>query len=90
MQSAHRLGRGSQLASKVYRSLPRTEQEYELFTELKSIAVLALKEGKSVEEVLGLLQQRLVKVTPSTPTAVQQKKAPGPGLLLPLPKSCSA
>ena len=61
MQSAHRLGRGSQLASKVYRSLPRQEQVYALFKELKHIAVLALKEGKSEVEVMVLLKQWVVK-----------------------------
>jgi hypothetical protein len=59
MQSAHRLGRGSQLASKVYRSLPREKQVYTLFKELKRIAVLAIKEGKEEAEVLALLQQRV-------------------------------
>jgi hypothetical protein len=61
MQSAQRLGRGSQLASKVYRKLPRQEQAYALFKELKSIAVLAIKEGKSEEEVMKQLQQRVEK-----------------------------
>ena len=46
MESARRLARGSQLASKVYRSLPRNEQVYALYKELKSVAVRALKEGK--------------------------------------------
>ena len=31
MQSAERLGRGSQLASRVYRSLPKDQQGYALF-----------------------------------------------------------
>jgi hypothetical protein len=61
MQSAHRFGRGNQLASKVYRSLPRQEQVYALFKELKSIAILAIKEGKSEGEVMKLLQQRVAK-----------------------------
>jgi hypothetical protein len=61
MRSAHRLGKGSQLASKVYRSLPRAEQVYALYKELKSIAVLGLKEGKSEGEVMELLQRHLVK-----------------------------
>ena len=61
MQSAHRLGKGSQLASKVYRSLPRAGQMYALYKELKSIAVLGLKEGKSEGEVMELLQRHLVK-----------------------------
>ena len=34
---------------------------YALFKELKSIAVLALKEGKSEAEVLTLMQQRVGK-----------------------------
>jgi hypothetical protein len=63
MQSAQRLARGAQLASKVYRSLPREEQVYGLFRELKSMAILALKEGKSEEEVVTLLQQRVGKET---------------------------
>ena len=59
MQSANRFGRGNQLASKVYRSLPGEEQKYTLFKELKRIAILEIKEGKSEEEVVDLLQQRL-------------------------------
>lgn len=59
MQSAHRFGKGNQLASKVYRSLPRAEQVYGLFKALKRIAILAIKEGKSEAEVLGLLHQRV-------------------------------
>jgi hypothetical protein len=59
MESARRLGRGSQLASKVYRSLPREEQVYALFKELKRIAILAMKEGKGETDVQGLLQQRV-------------------------------
>jgi hypothetical protein len=61
MQSAHRLGRGSQLASKVYRSLPSEEQVYSLYKELKSLAILAIKEGKNEEEVMILLQLHLEK-----------------------------
>jgi hypothetical protein len=61
MQSAHRLGRGSQLASKVYRSLPRQEQVYALFKELKRLAVLAIKEGRSEADVLALLHRRVEK-----------------------------
>src|SRR5688500_2015159 len=61
MQSAHRLGRGSQLAAKVYRSLPREEQKYALYMELKTMAVLALKEGKSEAVVMEFLQQHLRK-----------------------------
>ena len=68
MQSAHRLGRGSQLASKVYHSLPRAERVYALYKELKSMAVLALKEGKREAEVLALLHQHLGKV--ATPKRV--------------------
>jgi hypothetical protein len=56
MEWAERLAVGSQLASKVYRSLPRQEQVYTLFTALKSRAMAALKEGRSEEEVKGLLQ----------------------------------
>ena len=64
MQSAHRLGRASQLASKVYRSLPRKEQVYTLYKELKRIAVLALKEGKGETDVMLMLER---KVKPSKP-----------------------
>ena len=59
MQNAHRFGKGNQLASKVYRSLPKEAQVYALFTELKSIAILAIKEGKSEAEVMELLQERV-------------------------------
>jgi hypothetical protein len=61
MESARRLGRGSQLASKVYQSLPRPEQVYALFKELKRIAVLGIKEGKGEADVLALLQQWVEK-----------------------------
>ena len=70
MESAGRFGRGNQLASKVYRSLPREQQVYALFKELKSIAILAIKEGKSEAEVLALLQQRVGK-----PRAVKKPAA---------------
>jgi hypothetical protein len=56
MEWAERLARGSQLASKVYRSLPRQEQVYVLFCNLKSATIQALKEGKGVEEVKGVLK----------------------------------
>ena len=76
MESARRLGRGSQLASKVYRSLPRSAQEYALYKELKSMAVRALKEGCSADTVLALLQQRVHKLaTPQPqPRPVVRKK----------------
>lgn len=61
MASARRLGSGSQLASKVYRSLPRQEQVYALYKELKSLAIHSLKEGLSEAEVLRVLAQRLAK-----------------------------
>jgi hypothetical protein len=56
MEWAERLAVGSQLASKVYRSLPREAQVYTLFCTLKSAAIGALKEGKGLEEVKGLLK----------------------------------
>jgi hypothetical protein len=55
MESAGRLGRGSQWASRVYRSLPREQQVYALFCRLKSAAIRALKEGKKEKEVQALL-----------------------------------
>jgi hypothetical protein len=61
MASARRLGRGSQLASKVYRSLPRTEQVYAVYKYLKRLAVLALKEGAVEAEVFVMLQRRVGK-----------------------------
>jgi hypothetical protein len=68
-------GHVSQLASKVYRSLHKEEQVYALFRELKSIAVYALKEGKSEEEVLILLRQRVGKASaPVTSAVVRAKK----------------
>jgi hypothetical protein len=70
MRSAHRLGKGSQLASKVYRSLPRREQEYSLYKELKSTAVLGLKEGKSEGEVMELLQRHLPKKEMGSPVFI--------------------
>ena len=59
MQSANRFGKGNQLASTVYRSLPREQQVYALFKELKRIAILAIKEGNSESEVLMLLQEQV-------------------------------
>jgi hypothetical protein len=66
MEWAQRMAVGSQLASKVYRTLPREEQVYALFCTLKSAAIRALKEGKGLEEVKGLL-----KVLVSTKDKVQ-------------------
>jgi hypothetical protein len=79
MESARRLGRGSQLASKVYRSLPRTEQVYTLFKELKRIAVLAIKEGRSEEQVMKQLQQRveMYQGVKKTGTVKAQPLVPG-------------
>ena len=77
MQSANRFGRGNQLASKVYRSLPREQQVYTLFKELKRIAILAIKEGKSEAEVLGLLQRRVGKSQAVTKTAAVRVPAFG-------------
>jgi hypothetical protein len=74
MASAHRLGRGSQLASKVYRSLPKTEQVYALYKELKSIAVLALKEGVGEAAVLLLLEQRVGKEQEPAVRVVERPK----------------
>ena len=77
MESAHRLGRGSQLASKVYRSLPREAQVYALFKELKRIAILAIKEGKSEEDLFALLQQRVRKKrVPQSASGTESKKSP--------------
>ena len=89
MQSAYRLARGSQLASKVYRSLLRAEQVYALYKELKSIAVMALKEGKREEEVMTVLNQRVRKepAPVSTSSAVKRKtprKGPAPYITRPL------
>jgi hypothetical protein len=56
MQSANRLGRGSQLASRVYRALPKDEQVYALFCTLKRTAIRALKEGRGEVEALELLE----------------------------------
>ena len=76
MESAHRLGKGSQLASKVYRSLPRKEQVYTLYKELKRIAVLALKEGKGEEEVAMVLQQCLSVEGIAVGAIAEKKKVP--------------
>jgi hypothetical protein len=69
MQSAHRLARASQLASLVYRSLPREKQVYALFRELTSMAICIIKEGKSEAEVVAFLQQQhLAARTPAEST----------------------
>ena len=80
MQSANRFGRGNQLASKVYRSLPRPKQVYALFKELKRIAILALKEGNSEAEVAEQLQQRVVGSTTPVPCAAPSPKTRWAGL----------
>ena len=59
MQSAQRLKRGSQLASKVYRALPKETQVYALYRQLKSMAILSLKEGKEEAAVLAVLTKYL-------------------------------
>jgi hypothetical protein len=80
MESAYRLGRGSQLASKVYRSLPKTEQVYALYKELKSIAVKALKERHSEMKVVELLQERVQAIAPLPyPKVIQRRKAASNG-----------
>ena len=61
MESARRLGRASQLASKVYRTLKRSELVYPLFTELKCLGIKALKEGRNDAAVLELLSLHLRK-----------------------------
>jgi hypothetical protein len=76
MKSADRMARSSQLASQVYRSIPREEQVYALFTELKSVAIYAFKEERSEEEVWVLLQQRLVKTESEAPEGDGQTDAP--------------
>jgi hypothetical protein len=74
MASAHRLGRGSQLASQMYRRLPKAEQVYGLFKELKRLAVLALKEGVSEAAVLLLLEQRVGKEREPVVRVVERPK----------------
>lgn len=83
MESARRLATGSQLASKLYRSLPRTAQVYTLFCTLKSAAIKALKEGKSETGVVALLQG-LVKskaVVPLPPVLKKKKSGYAPVVL---------
>ena len=57
MEWARRLALGSQLASRVYRSLSRNDQVYALFCRLKSAAMQALKEGREVAKVKCLLER---------------------------------
>ena len=64
MQSAERLKRGSQLASNVYRSLPKEQQVYSQFKALKSLAIRAICEGKSEAETMALLNQFFGNSTP--------------------------
>ena len=73
MESARRLARGSRLASKVYRSLPRVKQVYALFKELKSIAISAFKEGASEAEVMLLLERKMKPVKSANNGAVVKK-----------------
>jgi hypothetical protein len=89
MQGAHRLAKGSQLAANLYRTLPRAEQVYALFKELRSLAIRALKAGKSEEEVLKLLQQRLVKPSAPVPPLVKKQKTRSVRTTLSLPNRCS-
>jgi hypothetical protein len=73
MEWARRLAKGSQLASGVYRSLPRQEQAYSLYQELKSLAIQALKEGMREAEVVALLRCRLKESAPPTPSPSKDK-----------------
>ncbi len=54
-RSCKRLGLGSTLASTVYQSLPKAKKKYPVFCELRSVAVMLLKVGKSEQEVLHAL-----------------------------------
>ncbi len=59
-RSSDRLAGGSQLASRVYQALEKEKRVYGQFCEMKSMAMLALKEGMGEQEVLDLLQGYLV------------------------------
>lgn len=86
MQSANRFGKGNQLASKLYRSLPREEQVYALFKELKRIAILAIKDGKGEEEVMMLLRQRAKKNQGVKTVSAVTTPLPEPGKAGPIKK----
>jgi hypothetical protein len=79
MKSAGRFARGNRLASKVYRSLPRQEQVYVLFKELKHLAILGLKEGKEEAAVMGLLLQHIKKNGEVKKTGAVKTPTHGPG-----------
>jgi hypothetical protein len=84
MESAHRFGKGNRMASNIYRSLPREERVYGLFKELKRIAILRIKEGKSEEEVMRLLRQHLGKTGNGTQQGVAAQVPAGQKAVPPL------
>ena len=55
-QSCKRFAEGNKLASQVYRSLPKEQKKYERFCQLKSAAIIYLKEGHSIRETIEQLQ----------------------------------
>ncbi|MDB5250842.1 MAG: hypothetical protein JWP27_11, partial [Flaviaesturariibacter sp.] len=56
-RSCLRLGRGSKLASQVYRTLQGKKRVYALFCTLKSEAIALLKVGRDEQEVLERLRE---------------------------------
>lgn len=58
-QYAQWLGEASKMASVVYRSLPATERNYELYRELKTIAYSLLKCGTGGDEVMEELRRKV-------------------------------
>lgn len=56
-RSGTRFGKGNQLASFVYNSLPLQRQYYPLFCGLKTLAISLLKQGKGDVEVIRTLRK---------------------------------
>ena len=77
-RSSKRFGDGNNLASRVYRSLPKEKRVYALFCQLKSAAIVYLKQGLSPKEVSALLLQLANQerfVMPSKKKQTKPKKA---------------
>ena len=76
-QSAARFAKGNQIASTIYRGLPKWMRVYDLFCALKSAAIGLLKEGMGEAEVKAALE-KFVQQTVKRRKRLQKK----PGKIL--------
>ncbi len=73
--SCKRFALGNKLASGVYRSLPKQQQHYALFCQLKTMAIHCLKLQWTTEQTILHLQQQAEKVVYILP---KRKRRPRP------------